>query len=69
MEIVNGKYVCSGNIALTDLAKTFGTPLYVYDAEIIKRQFNSLKNAFSVKDLQLNFACKALTNINILKSA
>lgn len=67
MDLVNGRYVCSGNIALEDLAKTFGTPLYVYDAAVIERQYNALKNAFQVKDLKLNFACKALTNMNILK--
>lgn len=67
MDLVNGRYVCSGNIALEDLAKTFGTPLYVYDAAIIERQFKALKNAFHVQDLQLNFACKALTNMSVLK--
>lgn len=53
---------------LENLAKEFGTPLYVYDADIIKNQYNRLVKAFkSVKRVKLNYACKANTNLNILK--
>lgn len=53
---------------LENLAKEFGTPLYVYDADIIKNQYNRLVKAFkSVKSVKLNYACKANTNLNILK--
>lgn len=53
---------------LENLAKEFGTPLYVYDADIIKNQYNRLVKAFkSVKKVKLNYACKANTNLNILK--
>lgn len=53
---------------LENLAKKFGTPLYVYDADIIKNQYNRLVKAFkSVKKVKLNYACKANTNLNILK--
>ena len=30
-------------------------------------QYNRLKNAFDVDDLEIHFACKALTNPNILR--
>ncbi len=67
MELKNNQYTIQG-IALTDLAKTYGNPLYVYDAEVMKNQFDRLNNAFSeVKSLRLNYACKALSNISILK--
>tara|TARA_B100000767_G_scaffold274785_1_gene308943 strand:+ start:810 stop:2036 length:1227 start_codon:yes stop_codon:yes gene_type:complete len=50
------------------LAKKFKGPLYVYDAEKIKFQYDRLINAFSgVKNLKLNYATKALSNISILK--
>lgn len=49
------------------LAKDFELPLYVYDSATIKRQIDRFNDAFSVKKLTLNYACKALTNINILK--
>lgn len=53
---------------LLSLVKKYDSPLYVYDADKIESQYNRLKNAFSgVKNLKINYACKALTNVNILK--
>jgi len=55
-------------IAFTDLAKQFGTPLYVYNAESIKKQFDTLNGAFDkAVPLRIKYAAKALTNISILK--
>lgn len=55
------------NSQLIDIAERFGTPLYVYHAEKIKEQYEKLTSGFSVIDARFFFACKALTNINILK--
>ncbi len=56
------------NEALIALSEKYGSPLYVYDTEKIISQFNRLTNAFSkVKQVKLNYATKALSNINILK--
>lgn len=66
MELHNGQY-CIQGIAITDLSEKYGLPLYVYDTEIIKRQYTRLTNAFDVKRLVINYACKALTNISILR--
>lgn len=45
-----------------------GSPLYVYDGQEIKNQYDRLTKAFSsVEKLTINYACKALTNISILK--
>lgn len=66
MELVNGRY-CIQGIDLEGLTQEFGTPLYVYDAEKIKSQFNRLKSAFSSVDMKVKFACKSLTNLSILK--
>jgi len=52
---------------LTQLAREFGTPLYVYHGEKIKEQYLHLKSAFHKDDVVFFYACKALTNINILK--
>ncbi|QAR30871.1 diaminopimelate decarboxylase [Ornithobacterium rhinotracheale] len=53
---------------LLQMADEFGTPLYVYDAEKMKTQYERLKNSFSgVEKLKLNYACKANTNLNILR--
>jgi len=52
---------------LNDIAANFGTPVYVYDADTITRQYHKLTDAFSQSDVKIFYACKALTNINILK--
>ncbi len=67
MEFVNGQFTI-GNIPVLDIATQFGTPTYVYDGQTIVNQYNHLFNAFD-SDIKLNlkYACKALTNINILK--
>jgi len=52
---------------LIDIATQFGTPVYVYHAEKIKEQYAKLVSAFSSLDTRFFYACKALTNINILK--
>jgi len=56
-----------GRQQLIDIAKEFGTPVYVYHAEKIKEQYNKLVSAFSILDTKFFYACKALTNVNILK--
>jgi diaminopimelate decarboxylase len=56
------------NNDLLNIAKTYGDPVYVYDSEKIISQFNRLTSAFKgVKNLKLNYAAKALSNITILK--
>jgi diaminopimelate decarboxylase len=53
---------------LLELANKYGSPIYVYDTDKIESQYNRLTTAFSsVKNLKLNYAVKALSNINILK--
>ncbi len=52
---------------LTDIANEFGTPVYVYHAEKITEQYRKLTDAFKGHPTRFFYACKALTNINILK--
>ncbi len=52
---------------LISAAEEFGTPLYVYHAEKIKEQYEKLTTAFSQSNVVFFYACKALTNISILK--
>ncbi|WP_255414828.1 diaminopimelate decarboxylase [Tenacibaculum sp. E3R01] len=53
---------------LLKLADTYGCPLYVYDTDVIINQYKKITNAFSkVKNVKINYATKALSNINILK--
>ena len=55
------------NELLLQAVQEFGSPLYVYDAERIREQYNKLTHAFHHSDVQIFYACKALTNVNILK--
>lgn len=66
MEIINGKYT-SGGVNLLEVATEFGTPLYVYDTDSIHRQYEVIRAAFSGVDLTVKYACKANTNLSILK--
>jgi diaminopimelate decarboxylase len=66
MELNNGIYSVQG-ISMLDLIEQFGSPLYIYDSAKIKQQYERLINAFKVKDLEIHYACKALTNISILQ--
>ena len=52
---------------LKNLGESFGTPLYVYHAESIKDQYYKLSHAFRNSDAKIFYACKSLTNINVLK--
>ncbi|MBK8387767.1 MAG: diaminopimelate decarboxylase [Saprospiraceae bacterium] len=67
MKITNGKYTLTGGVDVLSLTEKYGCPLYVYDAAIIAKQYNKMKEAFDVPDLKINYACKALNNISILK--
>ncbi|MDO9136572.1 MAG: diaminopimelate decarboxylase [Lutibacter sp.] len=53
---------------LVSLTEKYGSPLYVYDAEKMESQYNRITAAFSsVKNLKLNYAVTANSNISILK--
>lgn len=52
---------------LISAAEQYQTPLYVYDAQRIRDQYKKLTTAFHRNEIQVFYACKALTNVNILK--
>ena len=52
---------------LIAIADEFGTPVYIYHAERIAEQYKKLKKAFSNCNARFFYACKSLTNINVLK--
>ena len=53
---------------LLKLTDKYQSPLYVYDTEKIISQYKKITSAFSkVKKVKINYAVKALSNINILK--
>lgn len=66
MEKINGQYAIGG-VDIQSIINEFETPLYVYDAAKIVSQYNRISNAFKTTNAKIHYACKALTNINILK--
>ncbi len=67
MTLHEGRYHIGGADAL-EIVERFGAPVYVYDAATMKRQYKRMTSAFgNVKRLRINFACKALTNLNVLR--
>lgn len=67
MEITNGKYQFEGGIDPLELCKTHGTPLYVYDAAVMQRQYERINKAFSYPKVHIHYACKALTNLAVMR--
>lgn len=53
---------------LLSITHTFGSPVYVYDANKISSQYERLTKAFAaVPSLRINYAMKVLSNVSILK--
>ncbi|MFZ2959010.1 MAG: diaminopimelate decarboxylase [Candidatus Ozemobacteraceae bacterium] len=64
----NESYDPAAVSAFTHLQKEYGTPLYIYDHEIIDEQANVIKQAFNSRfpKLRLFYAVKANTNLAII---
>ncbi len=67
MLVKEGKYYFQNGVSVDELIERFGCPLYVYDGNIIERQYKRLFDAFDLPSLKINYACKALSNVTILK--
>ena len=50
-----------------DLCKIAGAPVYVYDTDIMARQVRRLRRAFAGIPLRIMYACKALSNVSVLR--
>ncbi|WP_118975348.1 diaminopimelate decarboxylase [Taibaiella koreensis] len=52
---------------LIRLAAEYGAPLYVYDAQTMRRQYRKLEDAFKECQVKIHYAMKALSNIHVLQ--
>jgi diaminopimelate decarboxylase len=50
------------------LANKFGTPLYVYDFDYMKEQYNKLKSAFEGSKSLICYAVKANSNLSVIQN-
>jgi diaminopimelate decarboxylase len=56
-----------GGVRLTEIAEATGTPVYVYNAEAIRRQYRRLDRALSAVPHQICYAVKANSNLAVLR--
>ncbi|HVT02425.1 MAG TPA: diaminopimelate decarboxylase [Thermoanaerobaculia bacterium] len=66
MEFTNG-VLQLGGVSATELIEHYGSPLYVYETDIIERQVQRLTEAFSAINPRLFYAMKANSNLEILR--
>ncbi|MCR5508246.1 MAG: diaminopimelate decarboxylase [Lachnospiraceae bacterium] len=52
-----------------ELAKKFGTPLYVYNEDIIRDRMTKVANVITKYPYRANYSCKTNTNLSVLKIA
>ncbi|MBM4429458.1 MAG: diaminopimelate decarboxylase [Chloroflexi bacterium] len=55
-----------GGIPAESLAREYGTPLYVYEDDVIKRRYADLCESIAHRPLQIHYACKANSNVHLL---
>lgn len=55
------------NASLIKAVETYGSPLYVYDANQMIENYKQFVKAFKVDQLKVHYACKALNNQAVLK--
>lgn len=53
--------------SLINAAESYGSPLYVYDADQMMKNYKQFIKAFKVDKLKVHYACKALNNQSVLK--
>jgi diaminopimelate decarboxylase len=62
-----GASLCFGGVRLTGVAAGAGTPTYVYNAEVIRRQYRRLDEALRELPHRICFAVKANSNLAVLR--
>ena len=55
------------NISIPELAKEYGTPLYIYSAATLRRHFEAFDSAFTGLDHMTCYSVKANSNLSVLK--
>ncbi len=56
-----------GGVSAHELVEEFGSPLYVYEEEIIRERVSELKRAITYQPKEIKYACKANTNMEIMR--
>lgn len=65
--VIDGNELVFSGVSADELLKRYGSPLYLYSEEIIRRNCRKLKNAFTYPNFHINYSVKANTNLSILR--
>jgi diaminopimelate decarboxylase len=63
----NGGNLHLGGVKLTRIAEKVGTPVYVYNAEVIRNRYRALDEAFAGVSHRICYAIKANSNLAVLR--
>jgi diaminopimelate decarboxylase len=64
----NGGHMMFGGMRADEIAKTFGTPVYVTDENLLRENYRTIYNVFSkYMRTRVHYACKANSSLAILK--
>lgn len=66
MNLVHNRYQIDG-VDVVELVEKYGSPVYVYQTSKMKQQYEKMLHAFKDIHVRINFACKALNNLNVLR--
>ena len=64
---VRDNQLCLGECPVQALVDAFGTPLYVYEEDVIRRQCRAMREAFAAAQPDLHYAVKANFNPALLR--
>jgi diaminopimelate decarboxylase len=67
MELTSQNQYTIQGITPSELISEYGSPLYVYDGATIRRKVKELQTAFAGIDMKIKYACKANTNLSVLR--
>jgi diaminopimelate decarboxylase len=62
-----GRSLEFGGVRLTEVAERVGTPAYIYNAGVIRRQYRQLDEALTLMSHRICFAVKANSNLAVLR--
>ncbi|WP_247234178.1 diaminopimelate decarboxylase [Telluribacter sp. SYSU D00476] len=66
MQSIDNQYSIQG-VSPVELCQQYGSPLYVYDGGTIRRKVQELQDAFVGVKMKIKYACKANTNLAVLR--
>jgi len=66
MKLAHGRYLVDG-VDVIELVEKYGSPVYVYQTSKMKQQYDTMLHAFKDIKVKINFACKALNNLSVLR--